>query len=128
VVKETFSLLADLRLHVNAIHPPIDTLPKDKDERRKLFEDRVIAAAAPYNAFLQKLEAYMPFIPASIYEEYNECAKMAKLELTFSSDDLRGTLPYVWKEALERSEKLNASYHRAADAIRAHFNTLVVTS
>jgi hypothetical protein len=109
-VKDIFAALGRLRLSFNGLRPFLDWTPQDENEKLKLISSRLNHFTEKFNVLVDAAESVYPFVPESIYAQFEVCMKAALLEI---------------KDIQHSGIEFTAAYFTAAKLVREHFTQMV---
>jgi hypothetical protein len=128
-LKDCFAALGRLRLSFNGLRPMTDFLPDNSEDKQKVFQSRMTVVSERYNVFVDTHESLYPFIPEEIHEQFKECSKAARTELTLMRTDFERSMSIKgYLDAETRQDKFSTAYYTAARLIRSRFKDLVITA
>jgi hypothetical protein len=124
-VKDIFAALGRLRLSFNGLRPFIDWTPQDEGEKLKLISTRLNHFKERFNVLVDVAESVYPFVPESIYNQFQFCMSAATIEIRqIERSGAEALSPPGYAEGAKHHEKFTSAYFTAAKLVREHFTEL----
>jgi len=125
-VKDIFAALGRLRLSFNGLRPFLDWTPQDENEKLKLISSRLNHFTEKFNVLVDAAESVYPFVPESIYAQFEVCMKAALLEIKdIQHSGIEALSSAGYSRGAKQHEKFTAAYFTAAKLVREHFTQMV---
>lgn len=121
-VKDIFAALGRLRLSFNGLRPFLDWTPQDENERLKLISSRLNHFTERFNVLVDAAESVYPFVPETVYPQFDICMKAALLEIRdIQKSGINALSPAGYARGAKQHETFTAAYFAAARLVREHF-------
>ena len=116
------------------LFPLHDEVPKEEDERRKLFIERIENAIQSYNAASRAINANAAFIPKEFYDIYNDVAIRCRQQISFyrilvinpKRDEASHFLSDEHDKCFTRNEEISEMFEEIMSKVRERLDLLDV--
>lgn len=126
-LKQTFQAATRLKQSFMGLRPMVGVEPDDEGERRRLLGRRLSDTIDYFNAFISTSENLSPFYPQEIHREFEECARVASVEIGQIQTAGHAMFTPGWFEQGSKNQgSFGLAYHRASDLIRARIAKLAI--
>lgn len=128
-LKESFQKLAQVRLTMAGVRP-IQGFTQDGETKENKLTDlfeRLAQLKNAYNELVATTENLKPFYPAEIYAYFEECRRLAYMEITEVMTSKDAVFTSGWfAEGSRNMERFLAAYHASSDLVRDHIAKLAI--
>ncbi len=124
-VKDIFAALGRLRLCFNGLRPFVDWTPQGDEEKLKLISLRLNQFRERFNVLVDAVESVYPFVPETIYTQFEVCVKAALIEIRqIERSGVDALSPKGYSEGAVNHENFTSAYFTAAKLVRERFAQL----
>ena len=124
-VKDIFAALGRLRLAFNGMRPFLDWTPQNENDKLRLISSRLDHFTEKFNVLVDAAESVYPFVPETIYAQFDICMKAALSEIRdIHRSGIDALSPAGYSRGAEQHDKFTAAYFTAARLVREHFTQM----